>query len=65
MNIRANQDITVGTATAAPGTSQRGAIPAGSLAGGVTVDIPVVVINGAHTAAISEAVRIAGPQANP
>lgn len=47
MNIRANQDITVGTATAAPGTSQRGAIPARSLAGGVTVDIPVVVINGA------------------
>ena len=32
---------------AAPGEMVRGAIPAGDLAGGVKVEIPVLVINGA------------------
>lgn len=41
------ETLTVGTATAAPGEFARGGIPAGDLAGGVQVEIPVVVINGA------------------
>ncbi|GAB5447525.1 succinylglutamate desuccinylase/aspartoacylase family protein [Gymnodinialimonas sp.] len=47
MSTLAGESVTVGTATAAPGEAVRGAIPAGDLAGGVKVDIPVVVINGA------------------
>jgi predicted deacylase len=47
MSTDANQTLTVGTATANPGEMIRGAIPAGDLAGGVKVEIPVVVINGA------------------
>ena len=47
MSTIANTPLTVGTATAAPGETARGAIPAGDLAGGVKVEIPVVVINGA------------------
>jgi predicted deacylase len=38
--------ITVGTATAEPGTAVRGAIPVTELAGGTPLEIPVVVING-------------------
>jgi predicted deacylase len=41
------QTITVGSATAAPGTIVRGAIPVTTLAGGTPLEIPVVVINGA------------------
>jgi predicted deacylase len=40
--------VTVGTATAAPGTLVRGAIPVTTLAGGTPLEIPVVVINGAQ-----------------
>ncbi|MEM8729070.1 MAG: M14 family metallopeptidase [Pseudomonadota bacterium] len=40
--------ISVGTATASPGQSVRGAIPVAGLAGGVRVEVPVVVINGAE-----------------
>jgi predicted deacylase len=47
MSTDGNQTLTVGTATANPGEMIRGAIPAGDLAGGVKVEIPVVVINGA------------------
>ncbi len=39
--------LRVGTAEAAPGEAVRGVIHAGSMAGGVAVDIPVLVINGA------------------
>lgn len=47
MSTLSGESVTVGTATANPGEAVRGAIPAGDLAGGVKVDIPVVVINGA------------------
>lgn len=47
MSTTANTPLTVGTATAATGEVARGAILAGDLAGGVKVEIPVVVINGA------------------
>jgi|TARA_B110000211_G_scaffold52637_1_gene58095 predicted deacylase len=47
MSTHAKQTLKVGTATAKPGEMMRGAIPAGDLAGGVKVEIPVVVINGA------------------
>ncbi|RMA42300.1 succinylglutamate desuccinylase/aspartoacylase family protein [Rhodophyticola porphyridii] len=47
MSTDANQSLSVGTATAKPGETVRGAIPAGDLAGGIRVEIPVVVINGA------------------
>ncbi len=47
MSTQAGESVTVGTATAIPGQAVRGAIPAGDMAGGVKVDIPVVVINGA------------------
>ncbi len=47
MSTSANESVSVGTATARPGEMVRGAIPAGDLAGGVKVEIPVVVINGA------------------
>ncbi|OAN79493.1 succinylglutamate desuccinylase [Jannaschia sp. EhC01] len=47
MSTSAGESINVGTATAAPGEAVRGAIAAGDLAGGVKVEIPVVVINGA------------------
>lgn len=47
MSTNAGDSVTVGTATAKPGEAVRGAIPAGDLAGGVKVEIPVVVINGA------------------
>ena len=43
----AKQPLTVGTATAAPGTAVRGMIPVGALAGDTPLGIPVVVINGA------------------
>lgn len=46
MSTTSNESVTVGTATAAPGEIKRGAIAAGDLAGGVKVEIPVVVING-------------------
>ncbi|AXC48431.1 succinylglutamate desuccinylase [Paracoccus suum] len=39
--------VTVGTATAAPGTVVRGAIPVTRLAGGTSLEIPVVIVNGA------------------
>lgn len=39
--------ITVGTASAAPGTVVRGVIPVTELAGGTKVEIPLVIINGA------------------
>lgn len=48
MSTSANETLTVGTASAAPGQMVRGAIPALDMAGGVKVDIPVVVINGAE-----------------
>ena len=41
--------ITVGTASAAPGTVVRGVIPVTTLAGGTPLEIPVVVVNGAAT----------------
>lgn len=47
MSTSANESLTIGTATAKPGQMVRGAIPALAIAGGVKVDIPVVVINGA------------------
>ncbi|MBY4891224.1 succinylglutamate desuccinylase/aspartoacylase family protein [Rhodobacteraceae bacterium N5(2021)] len=47
MSTKSGESVTVGTATAAPGEMVRGAIAAGDLAGGVKVEIPVVVINGA------------------
>ncbi len=47
MSTIANQTVTVGSAVAKPGTLARGTIAAGDLAGGVKVEIPVVVINGA------------------
>lgn len=48
MSTAKGESVTVGTATASPGEAMRGAIPAGDLAGGVKVEIPVVVINGAE-----------------
>ncbi len=47
MSSSATDTITVGTAAAQPGEKVRGAIPAGELAGGIKVEIPVIVINGA------------------
>ncbi|QBX99956.1 succinylglutamate desuccinylase [Rhodophyticola sp. CCM32] len=47
MSTYAEESLSVGTATARPGEMVRGAIPAGDLAGGVKVEIPVLVINGA------------------
>lgn len=47
MATLANKSVTVGTATAKPGEMVRGAITGPSLAGGVAVEMPVVVINGA------------------
>ena len=41
--------ITVGTASAAPGTVARGAIPVTTLAGGTPLEIPVVIVNGAKS----------------
>lgn len=38
--------LTVGTATAAPGTRARGVIPVTNLPGGRPLDIPVIVLNG-------------------
>jgi predicted deacylase len=46
--MSAPKTVTVGTATAAPGTIVRGAIPVTTLAGGTPLEIPVVVINGAR-----------------
>ena len=40
--------LTVGTATAAPGTRVRGVIPVTKLAGGHALEIPVIVLNGAQ-----------------
>lgn len=40
--------ITVGTAQAAPGSVATGVIPVSRLAGGTPLEIPVIVINGAH-----------------
>lgn len=48
MSTAAGESVTVGSETAAPGEMVRGAIAAGDLAGGVKVEIPVVVINGAQ-----------------
>ncbi len=45
--MTAARTVTVGTATAAPGTIARGAIPVTTLAGGTPLEIPVVVVNGA------------------
>ncbi|MBD3626292.1 MAG: succinylglutamate desuccinylase/aspartoacylase family protein [Rhodobacteraceae bacterium] len=47
MTTEANQVLSVGSASAKPGETARGYIAAGELAGGVKVEIPVVVINGA------------------
>ncbi len=41
-------DLTVGTATAQAGTRARGVIPVTQLGGGRSLDIPVIVINGAE-----------------
>lgn len=46
MSTDTTQTLAVGTATAGPGQMSRGAISAGDLAGGVKVEIPVIVING-------------------
>ncbi len=46
--MSAARTVAVGTATAAPGTIVRGALPVTTLAGGTPLEIPVVVINGAH-----------------
>ena len=43
----ADTTVTVGTASAAPGTAVRGAIPVTTLGGGTPLEIPVVVVNGA------------------
>lgn len=40
--------ITVGTASAEPGTIARGVIPVTTLAGGTPLDIPVVIVNGVN-----------------
>ena len=40
--------LTVGTAQAAPGSVATGVIPVSTLAGGTSLEIPVIVINGAH-----------------
>ncbi|PJE27970.1 hypothetical protein SAMN06297129_0045 [Pseudooceanicola antarcticus] len=47
MSTVENQTLTVGSASAKPGEIARGHIAASTLAGGLRVDIPVVVINGA------------------
>lgn len=41
-----DRTVTVGNATAEPGTAVRGAIPVTTLAGGTPLEIPVVVVNG-------------------
>lgn len=41
-------ELTVGTATAAPGTRARGVIEVTTLPGGRSLDIPVIVLNGAE-----------------
>jgi predicted deacylase len=43
-----HKSVTVGTATAEPGSAARGVIPVTELAGGARLDIPVVVVNGAR-----------------
>lgn len=40
--------ITVGTASAEPGSIARGVIPVTTLAGGTALDIPVVIVNGVN-----------------
>ena len=47
MSTTAFDAVTVGTVTAQPGELARGAIPVPDMAGGVNIDVPVVVINGA------------------
>ncbi|SHI66456.1 succinylglutamate desuccinylase/aspartoacylase family protein [Wenxinia saemankumensis] len=47
MSTGQNESLTVGTATAVPGEVARGHIEVGTLAGGIEVKIPVIVINGA------------------
>jgi predicted deacylase len=42
----AEESITIGTAIAAPGATVRGAIPVTTLAGGSTLEIPIIVIHG-------------------
>jgi predicted deacylase len=42
-------ELTVGTATAAPGTRARGVIEVTTLPGGRPLDIPVIVLNGAES----------------
>ena len=44
--MTSGRTITVGTATAEPGSVVRGVIPVTKLAGGTPLDIPVVVVNG-------------------
>jgi len=44
--MTSTRTVTVGTASAAPGTAVRGAIPVTELAGGTPLEIPVVVANG-------------------
>jgi predicted deacylase len=46
--MTSTRTISVGTASAAPGTAVRGAIPVTELAGGTPLEIPVVVVNGAR-----------------
>jgi len=46
MDMSEAKTITVGTASAAPGTVVRGVIPVTELAGGTKVEIPLVIING-------------------
>jgi predicted deacylase len=45
--MTAAKTVTVGTASAAPGTVARGVIPVTTLAGGTKLEIPVAIVNGA------------------
>lgn len=47
MSTTANQTLTVGSASARPGSLARGFIAAGELSGAIKIEIPVIVINGA------------------
>jgi uncharacterized protein len=45
--MTAAKTVTVGTASAAPGTVAKGVIPVTTLAGGTRLEIPVAIVNGA------------------
>ena len=46
--MSASGTVSIGSATASPGSVARGAIPVTTLAGGTPLEIPVVVVNGAE-----------------